>query len=254
MNGGRFGFCLCLRRCGQDEPGTILRQCYGWQAPRHQDGRRLVGGRRCVIGDAVRRIALDDGDIIRRVAADGIGWGVRRCGWFRAAVEDGDDEQICGNDVTWFEFVVHGKNCSIVRIVQIVRIDNASRRGRRRYGVLAQDEGDSGAGDFRGDFRGGIAASASGDFGEVHARGNSRGLFKSKGEDRRRRRTMVVRFLFWLASRMSRQIPLFDFDSELRLAPGKRFAAVNANAEHHFLRGEITVGVRVLSEGNLDAV
>ncbi len=65
---------------------------------------------------------------------------------------------------------------------------------------------------------------------------------------------MVVRFLFWLASRMSRQIPLFDFDSELRLAPGKRFAAVDAEDEVGFLRGEVAVGIGVLSEGDLDAV
>ena len=65
---------------------------------------------------------------------------------------------------------------------------------------------------------------------------------------------MVVRFLFWLASRTSQQIQLFDFDSGLRLISGKRLTTINANAEHRFLRGEVAVGVWVLSEGDLDAV
>ena len=65
---------------------------------------------------------------------------------------------------------------------------------------------------------------------------------------------MVVRFLFWLASRISRQIPLFDFDSELRLAPGEWFAAVNAEDEVGFFGGKVAIGVGVLSEGDLDAV
>ena len=65
---------------------------------------------------------------------------------------------------------------------------------------------------------------------------------------------MVVRFLFWLASRTSQQIQLFDFDSGLRLISDERFATIDAEDEVGFFGGEIAIGVRVLSEGDLDAV
>ena len=65
---------------------------------------------------------------------------------------------------------------------------------------------------------------------------------------------MVVRFLFWLASRISRQIPLFDFDSGLRLISDERFTTIDAEDEVGFFGGEVAVGIGVLSEGDLDAV
>ena len=65
---------------------------------------------------------------------------------------------------------------------------------------------------------------------------------------------MVVRFLFWLASRMSRQIPLFDFVSGLRLISDERNAAIDAKDNLGFLRREVGVTVRVLAECDLDGI
>ena len=59
---------------------------------------------------------------------------------------------------------------------------------------LAKDEGDSGAGDFRGNFRGGIAAATGCDFGVGASLGDSRRLTPSEGVGGRCRCRVEGRF------------------------------------------------------------
>ena len=108
---------------------------------------------------------------------------------------------------------------------------------------LAKDERDSGTGDFRGDFRGGIAAATGCDLGEVHASRDSRGLLEGKGVDVSRRRTKDVR-----------PFNCRTTTSDYVFPTGERLAAVDPEDKLGFFGGEIAIGVRVLSESDLDAV